>query len=200
MLEEMSSIEANGTWRLVDLPPGRHAIGIKWIFKVKRDEQGAIAKDMARLVVKGYAQRCRIDCDEVFAPNARLGSVRLLIALAAYEGWEVHHMDAKSAFLNGDLREEVYVQQSAGFIKPGEEHKVQKLHKVLYGLHQAPRAWNMKLDDTFLSVSLSRYPSALHWSVCRCLDDHRGKQGGYQEIKSHYRKLQNICRFKLMNV
>ena len=83
-----------------------------------------MAKHKTRLVVKGYAQRQGIDYDEVFAPVARLDTVRLLIALAAHEGWEVHHMDVKSAFLNGDLNEEVYVEQPAGFIKRGNEHKV----------------------------------------------------------------------------
>jgi hypothetical protein len=92
----------------------------------------------ARLVVKGYAQRHGIDYDEVFAPVARLDSVRLLIALAAHEWWEVHHMDVKSAFLNGD-QYEVYVEQPTGFIIAGKEHKVLKLKKVLYGLHQASR-------------------------------------------------------------
>jgi hypothetical protein len=83
----------------------------------------------------------------------------MLIALAAGEGWEIHHMDVKSAFLNGDLHEQVYVQQSAGFIKSGEEHKVLKLHKALYGHYQAPRAWNEKLDVTLLSFRFSRCPS-----------------------------------------
>ncbi|CAA6656933.1 unnamed protein product [Spirodela intermedia] len=139
MEEEMASIEENRTWSLVDLPHGRRAIGLKWVYKVKRDENGAVAKYKARLVVKGYAQRQGIDYDEVFAPVARLDTVRLLIALAAHEGWEVHHMDVKSAFLNGDLKEEVYVEQPAGFISTGNEHKVFKLKKALYDLHQAPR-------------------------------------------------------------
>ncbi|CAA6674803.1 unnamed protein product [Spirodela intermedia] len=111
MEEEMASIEENRTWSLVDLPHDRRAIGLKWVYKVKRDENRAVAKYKARLVVKGYAQRQGIDYDEVFAPVARLDTVRLLIALAAHEGWEVHHMDVKSAFWNGDLKEEVYVEQ-----------------------------------------------------------------------------------------
>jgi hypothetical protein len=90
---------------------------------------------------------------------ARLDSVHLLIALAAHEEWEVHHMDVKSAFLNGDLEEEVYVEQPAGFVVTGKEHKVFKLRKALYGLHQAPRAWNAKLDDTLLSLGFKRSPS-----------------------------------------
>ena len=110
MEEEMASIEENCTWSSVDLPHGRRAIGLKWVYKVKRDEKGAVAKHKARLVLKGYAQCQGIDYDEVFAPVAWLDTVCLLIALAAHEGWEVHHMDVKSAFLNGDLNEEVYVE------------------------------------------------------------------------------------------
>jgi hypothetical protein len=88
-----------------------------------------------------------IDFDEVFTPVARMESVRLLV-LAAQEGWRVHHMDVKSAFLNGDLKEEVYVRQPAGFTIAGQEGKVLRLRKALYDLQQAPRAWNSKLDDT----------------------------------------------------
>lgn len=159
MLEEMQSIEDNHTWSLADLPHGRRAIGLKWVFKVKRDERGAVAKHKARLVVKGYAQRHGIDYDEVFAPVARLDSVRLLLALAAHEGWQVHHMDVKSAFLNGDLQEVVYVQQPEGFISAGNEGKVLKLRKALYGLHQAPRAWYAKLDATLASLGFTRSAS-----------------------------------------
>jgi hypothetical protein len=159
MMEEMKSIEDNTPWFLTNLPLGRSAIGLKWVFKVKRDEQGNITKHKARLVVKGYTQRCGIDYDEVSAPVACLDSVRLLIALVGHEGWEVHHLDVKSAFLNGDLHEEVFVQQPIGFMKSGEEHKVLKLRKALYGLHQALRAWNAKLDDTLISLGFSRCPS-----------------------------------------
>jgi hypothetical protein len=109
--------------------------------------------------VKGYAQCRGIDYDEVFAPVERLDSVRLLIALAAQEGWEVHHLDVKSVFLNGDLQEEVFVEQPVGFIKPGKEHQVLRLRKALYGLHQAPRAWNAKLDETLQSLGFTRCPS-----------------------------------------
>jgi hypothetical protein len=144
MMEEMDSIEENGTWSLVDLPHGRKLIKVKWVFKVKQDDHGVVSKHKACLVMKGYAQRHDIDYDEVFVPVARLDSVRLLIALVAHKGWEVHHMDVKSAFLNDDLHEEVYVEQPAGFVVTGKEHKVLKLWKALYGFHQAPRAWNTK--------------------------------------------------------
>jgi hypothetical protein len=109
MQEERSSIEENRTWTLVDLPAGFRPIGLKWVYKVKRNERGVIVKHKARLVAKGYVQRTRIDFEEVYAPVARLESVRLLLVVAAQEGWEVHHMDVESAFLNGDLVEEVYV-------------------------------------------------------------------------------------------
>ena len=140
MEAEMQSIEENKTWSHVDLPPGHKPIGLKWVFKVKRDEHGAIVKHKARLVAKGYVQHPGIDFTEVFAPVARLESVHVLLAVAAHEGWEVHHMDVKSTFLNGELQEEVYVVQPAGFVVEGAEHKVQKLKKALYGLRQAPRA------------------------------------------------------------
>jgi hypothetical protein len=158
MMEEMDTIEENGTWSLIDLPPGRKLIGVKWMFKVKRDEHGVVSKHKACLVVKGYAQHHGIDYDEVFAPVARLDSVHLLIVLTTHERWEVHHMDIKSVFLNGDLQEEVYVEQLTGFIIAGKEHRVLKLKKALYGLHQAPRAWNVKLDGTLLSLGFQRTP------------------------------------------
>jgi len=134
MKEEMASIEQNGTWKLVNLPQGHRPIGLKWVFKVKRDEAGVIVKYKARLVAKGYVQREGVDFDEVFAPVARMESIRMLLAVAAQENWLVHHMDVKSAFLNGELKEEVYVRQPPGFIATGHEGKVLKLYKALYGL------------------------------------------------------------------
>jgi hypothetical protein len=140
MGEEIRAIEENDTWVLTDLHPGRRAIDLKWVFKVKRDEKGYVVKHKTRLVVKGYSQQQGVDYEEVFAPVARLEAVRLLLALAAHWSWEVHHMDVKSAFLNGNLMKEVYVLQPPGFVVAGRENKVLKLKKALYGLHQAPRA------------------------------------------------------------
>jgi len=134
MMEEMASIEQNKTWKLVNLPHGHRPIGLKWVFKVKRDETGAIVKHKARLVAKGYVQQEGVDFDEVFAPVARMESIRMLLAVAAQEGWLVHHMDVKSAFLSGELKEEVYVRQPPGFVTVGHEGKVLKLQKALYGL------------------------------------------------------------------
>jgi hypothetical protein len=127
MKEEMDAIEDNQTWTLCDLSQGRRAISLKWVSKLKYNEHGEVVKYKARLVVKGYAQRRGIDYDEVFAPVARLDTIRLLIALAAHKGWEVHHLDVKSAFLNGDLLEEVFIEQPSSFIVKGSEHKVLKL-------------------------------------------------------------------------
>ncbi|WVZ92767.1 hypothetical protein U9M48_038809 [Paspalum notatum var. saurae] len=156
MLDELASVEENKTWSLVQLPKGHRAIGLKWVFKLKRDEHGEVIKHKARLVAKGYVQRQGIDFDEVFAPVARMETVRVILAVAAHHGWSVHHMDVKTAFLNGDLQEEVYVTQPPGFTAAGHEDKVLKLHKALYGLRQAPRAWNAKLDTNLHQLGFTR--------------------------------------------
>ena len=140
MDEELRSIQDNKTWRLVDPANDHKIIGLKWVYKVKKDAEENSVKHKARLVAKGYVQEQGVDFEEVFAPITRMESVRLVIALVAQESWRLHHMDVKSAFLNGELKEEVYVKQPPGYIKKGEEHKVLKLHKALYGLCQAPRA------------------------------------------------------------
>ena len=119
MLDKFTSIETNNTWVLVDPPPGVRPIGLKWVFKTRRDEAGLISKYEGRLVAKGYVQRQGVDFDKVYAPVARLESVRLLLACAAAKGWQVHHMDVKSAFLNGELLEDVYVEQPPGFVRKG---------------------------------------------------------------------------------
>jgi hypothetical protein len=151
----MDAVEKNRTWELADLPRGHRVITLKWVFKLKRDEVGAIIKHKARLVARDFLQREEIDFDDAFAPVARMESVRLL-TLAAQEGWRVHHMDIKSAFLNGDLKEEVYVHQPPGFTIPDKEGKVVRLRNALYGLRQAPRAWNVKLDSTLQRMSFEQ--------------------------------------------
>jgi hypothetical protein len=156
MGEEMRSIMENKTWELVDPPANCQPIGLKWVYKEKRNEHGIVVKHKARLVAKGYVQREGVNFEEVFAPVARMESVRLLLAMAATKEWEVHHMDVKSAFLNGELIEEVYIKQPSGFIVPGQEHKVLRLRKALYGLRQAPRAWNIKLDESLVSLGFTK--------------------------------------------
>jgi Reverse transcriptase (RNA-dependent DNA polymerase) len=159
MIEEIESIEENKTWSLVKPVEGQKTIGLKWVFKLKKDSEGRIAKHKARLVAKGYVQQHGIDFEEVFAPVARMETVRLIMVLAVQEGWLLHHMDVKSAFLDGELKEEVYVSQPPGFEIEGQEHKVLKLHKALYGLKQALRAWNSKLDSTLKSMNFEKTQS-----------------------------------------
>jgi hypothetical protein len=156
MMEELGSIKENRTCTLVDLPRGHKLIGLKWVFKLKHDEHGEIVKHKARLVAKGFVQRQGIDFDGVFAPVARIESVRVMLILATHLNWPVHHMDVKSVFLNGDLEEEVYVSQPPGFIEQGQEQKVYKLHKALYGLRQAPRAWNSNLDSVLQELGFNK--------------------------------------------
>jgi hypothetical protein len=164
MEEEMRAIHENQTCVPCVLPPKQKAIGLKWVFKVKNDPKGNVVKHKARLVAKGYAQRQGIDFDEVYALVAKIETVRVLLALAAHGGWEVHHMDVKSVFLNGDLTEIVFVQQPPGFIVGGAD-KVLRLKKALYGLRQAPRAWNAKLDKEMIALGFER--SKLEHAVYR---------------------------------
>jgi hypothetical protein len=158
MQSEIDTVEKNRIWELADLPHGHCAITLKWVFKLKRDEAGAIVKHKAHLVARGFMQREGIDFDDTFTPVARMESVRLLFALDVQEGWRVYHMDVKSAFLNGDLKEEVYVYQPSGFAIPGKEDKVLRLRKTLYGLRQAPRAWNAKLDSMLKGMDFEQSP------------------------------------------
>ena len=156
MDKEIEAIKKNSTWSLVKLPAGHKAIGLKWVLKLKKNSEGEIIKNKARLVAKGYVQQQGIDFDEVFAPVTRLDTVRVMLAIAANRGWQVHHLDVKSAFLNGELQEEVYVTQPEGYEVKGKEFLVYKLYKALYGLRQAPRAWNMRLDKSLKELGFTR--------------------------------------------
>jgi len=109
MLEELAAIERNNTWKLVRLPKGKKPISLKWVFKVKRKPDGTIAKHKARLVVRGFMQREGLDYTEVFTPIARIEIIRIVVVLAHSRGWNMWQLDVKSAFLNGLLKDEVYV-------------------------------------------------------------------------------------------
>ncbi|KAL0561666.1 hypothetical protein IC582_002106 [Cucumis melo] len=158
MDEEIKAIKKNDTWELSTLPNGKKTVGVKWVFKIKRNEKGEVERYKARLVAKGYSQRKGIDYDEVFAPVARLETIRLLIALAAQNNWKIFQMDVKLAFLKGYLEEEVYLEQPPGYSVKGQEDKVLKLKKALYGLKQAPRMWNSRINKYFLDNGYLRCP------------------------------------------
>jgi hypothetical protein len=148
---EIDALAKNGTWVLVDLPPGRKTVKSKWVFKHKAD-----GRFRARLVAKGFTQIQGIDYDETFSPVARFESLRLLLALAALEDWEIHQMDVKSAFLNGLLDEEIYMEQPEGFINQDQSDKVCLLKKALYGLKQASRAWNSQFHGVLIGLGFTR--------------------------------------------
>lgn len=147
MDKEMKSIAVNNVWQLVKLPEGKKAIGCKWVYKHKTNADGSLERYKARLVAKGYSQEPGLDYDETFSPVARFESLRTLLALAVQDGLHVHQMDVTTAFLNGELKEEVYMDQPEGFKVPGKEDYVCKLRRSLYGLKQAPRCWNVTLDE-----------------------------------------------------
>jgi hypothetical protein len=146
MNEELDKIEKNDTWELVPRPTDKNVIGSKWVYKNKMNEQGNIVRNKARLVCKGYAQIEGLDFDETFAPVARLEAIRMFLTYACHKKFKVYQMDVKSSFLNGGLKEEVYMEQPEGFQLSDNPEFVCKLKKDLYGLKQAPRAWYHRLD------------------------------------------------------
>ena len=151
MQEELNNFKRNEVWTLVPRPK-QNVVGTKWVFRNKQDEHGVVTRNKARLVAKGYAQVAGLDFEETFAPVARLESIRILLAYAAHHSFRLFQMDVKSAFLNGPIKEEVYVEQPPGFEDERYPDHVCKLSKALYGLKQAPRAWYECLRD-FLIVN-----------------------------------------------
>jgi hypothetical protein len=152
--KEMSQLKKTGTWILVERPPNTNIVGNKWVLKVKIMPDGS-TKYKARLVAQGFTQRPGVDYDETYSPVVRYASLRCLFALAAYYDWEVHHLDVKSAYLNGKLEETIYMRQPEGFCKADQEHLVCKLQKGLYGLKQAGRTWNQTIDPALKQLGLT---------------------------------------------
>jgi hypothetical protein len=146
MQEELNNFMRNEVWHLVPRP-SQNVVGTKWVFRNKQNEHGVVTRNKARLVAKGYSQVEGLDFDETYAPIARLESNRILLAYATYHGFKLYQMDVKSAFLNGPIKEEVYVEQPPDFEDGEYPTHVYKLSKALYRLKQAPRAWYECLRD-----------------------------------------------------
>ncbi|GJY27374.1 putative ribonuclease H-like domain-containing protein [Tanacetum coccineum] len=152
----LSQEEPKRVSKALNLPKGHRAIGTKWVYRNKKDERGIVIRNKARLVAQGHTQEEGIDYDEVFAPVARIEAIRIFLAYASYMGFTVYQMDVKSAFLYGQIEEEVYVCQPPGFEDPDHPDKVYKVVKALYGLHQVPRAWYDTLATYLLSNGFQR--------------------------------------------
>ena len=144
--DEMDSLLEHHTCSLTKPPLGQKIIGSKWVFKIKHDENGDAERYKCRLVAQGYPQAQGIDYHETFAPVARFGSIRTLLAIAAKRKMYVHQMDVHTAFLNGKLDENIFISQPEGFEVEGKEDMVCLLHRSLYGLNQSPRCWNKELS------------------------------------------------------
>uniref|UniRef100_A0A2N9H674 Reverse transcriptase Ty1/copia-type domain-containing protein n=1 Tax=Fagus sylvatica TaxID=28930 RepID=A0A2N9H674_FAGSY len=150
MADELDALHKTHTWDMTTLPPGKSAIGCKWVYKIKTRADGSVERYKAHLVAKGFTQEYGIDYEETFAPVARLTSVRSLLAVAAVRHWPLFQMDVKNAFLNGDLLEEVYMQPPPGY--PDSQNQVCRLRRAFYGLKQALRAWFAKFSDDTTSI------------------------------------------------
>ena len=170
MQEEIEALHRNNTWELVELPKGRKAIGNKWVFKIKRDSNDQVERYRARLVVKGYAQKEGIDFNEIFSPVVRLTTIRVVLAMCAAFDLHLEQLDVKTAFLHGELEEEIYMLQPEGFEEKEKENLVCRLTKSLYGLKQAPRCWYKRFDSFIMSLGYNRLSSD-HCTYYKRFDD-----------------------------
>ena len=150
MQEEMDSLHENLTYELMELPDGKKALRNKWVYKLKTGEDGSTPRYKARIVVKGFQQKKGVDFDEIFAPVVKMTSIRTVLSMAASMNLEIEQLDVKTAFLHGELEEEIYMKQPEGFEVKGKENLVCRLKKSLYGLKQAPRQWYKKFESFML--------------------------------------------------
>ncbi|GJV53111.1 retrotransposon protein, putative, ty1-copia subclass [Tanacetum coccineum] len=153
---EMQSMKDNDVWELVELPPNAKTVGHKWLFKKKTDMYGAVHTFKSRLVAKGFTKTYRVDYEETFSPVVDIRAIRILIAISALYDYEIWQMDVKTAFLNGYLNEEVYMEQPEGFVNPKYPNRVCKLKRSIYGLKQASRQWNKRFDDEIKKFGFSQ--------------------------------------------
>ena len=146
MEREMESLRTHEFWDLVEMPRDRKAVGSKWVYKLEMNANGSVERCKARLVAQGFTQKFGIDCDETFCPVVRFESVRTVIALAVQNGMKLHHMEVGTAFLNGELKEEMYMKQPGVFETKGQEHLVCRPKRSSYDVKQSARCWNTVLD------------------------------------------------------
>nr|AAM74249.1 Putative retroelement [Oryza sativa Japonica Group] len=152
MKSKIESMHVNQVWNLVDPLDSVKAIECKWVFKKKTDVDGNVHIYKARLVAKGFRQIQGVNYDETFSPVAMLKSIRIVLAIAAYFDYEIWQMDVKTAFLSGNLDEDVYMTQPKGFVDPQSAKKICKLQKSIYGLKQASRSWNIRFDEVIKAL------------------------------------------------
>eukprot|EP00253_Pinus_taeda_P003201 PITA_03201 len=167
MNEEYESIMKNNIWDLVPRPQDKTVVTSKWLYKINHGADKSVEKYKARFVACGFSQKEGIDYDEVFAPITRYTTIRSIIALVASQGWNLHQMDVKTAFLHGSIKEEVYVEQPKGFEIHNRESHICRLKKALYGLKQAPRAWYEGIDSYLMKLGFTESEANpnLHFKV-----------------------------------
>ena len=207
--DEMDLILSNNTWVLVDLPVGSKPIGCKWVFRRKYNTNGSIQTFKARLVAKGFKQKEGVDYFDAYALVARITSIRVLLVLASIYKLIVHQMDVKTAFLNGDLDEEVYMEQPEGFVISRNEKKVCRLVKPLYGLKQAPQLWHEKFDSAILSNGFMHNSSNKYMYfkftkeygviVCLYVDDMLIFGTNMKDVCETKKYLSAMCQMKYLN-
>lgn len=147
MKEELNSHQELRTWELTELPAGQKLVGSRWIYKIKKDASGQIVKRKARLVAQGFNQQPGIDFVDAYAPVAKQATLKALLAIASERKMVLKHLDIKTAYLNGSLKEVVYMRQPPGFSEPGNEALVCRLRKSIYGLRQSAKCWNDRFDE-----------------------------------------------------
>jgi hypothetical protein len=156
MTEEHQSIMKNDVWEIVPRPKEKSVLTSQWVYKIKHAADGSVDKYKARFVARGFSQKEGEDNDETFAPVARYTSIRAIMSLIVSMGWSLHQMDVKTTFLNGAIKEEVYIEQPQGFEVNSRDTHVCRLKKALYGLKQTPRAWYARIDSYLIRLGSSK--------------------------------------------
>jgi hypothetical protein len=156
MMEEYQSIMKNDVWYIILRPERKSVVTSKWIYKINHTTERSIEKQKASFVARGFSQVEGIDYEETFSPNARYTFIRMIISLATSMGWKLHQMDMKTTFLNGEIGEEICIEQPDGFVIHEKESHVCRLKKALYGLKQAPRAWYARIDGHLMSLGFNK--------------------------------------------